>query len=40
VRRVYWEPGVRVTLKRRQGLKRAVERLARFVGAERISVNE
>ncbi|HEV2861897.1 MAG TPA: crosslink repair DNA glycosylase YcaQ family protein [Pyrinomonadaceae bacterium] len=40
VRRVYWEPGVRVTKQRRQGLKRAVERLAGFVGAERISLPE
>jgi len=40
VRRVYWEPGVRPTLQRRRGLKRAVERLARFVGAERISIPE
>jgi hypothetical protein len=40
VRRVYWEPSVRPTLQRRRGLKRAVERLAGFVGAERISIPE
>ena len=33
VRRVFWEPGVRVTVARRRGLEDAAERLARFVGA-------
>jgi uncharacterized protein len=36
VRRVYWEPGVRATRERLKGLKEAAERLARFVGAERV----
>jgi uncharacterized protein YcaQ len=36
VRRVYWEPGVRATKERVKGLKEAAERLARFVGAERV----
>ncbi|MFL6254159.1 MAG: winged helix-turn-helix domain-containing protein [Pyrinomonadaceae bacterium] len=36
VRRVYWEPGVRATRERVKGLKEAAERLARFVGAERV----
>jgi len=33
VRRVYWEPGVRPTRRRREGLEAAAERLARFLGA-------
>jgi uncharacterized protein YcaQ len=36
VRRVYWEPGVRATRERVKNLKEAAERLARFVGAERV----
>jgi hypothetical protein len=36
VRRVYWEPGVRATRQRLKGLEEAAERLARFVGAERV----
>jgi uncharacterized protein len=40
VRRVYWEPGVRVTSRRRKGLERAVARLARFVGADGFSLPE
>jgi uncharacterized protein YcaQ len=40
VRRVYWEPGVRVTRQRRKELERALARLAGFVGAERFSMPE
>lgn len=40
VRRVFWEPSVRVTRQRRRELERAVERLARFVGAEKFSLPE
>jgi uncharacterized protein YcaQ len=36
VRRVYWEPGVRATRERVKNLQEAAERLARFVGAERV----
>jgi uncharacterized protein YcaQ len=36
VRRIFWEPGVRATRERVRGLKEAAERLARFVGAERV----
>jgi uncharacterized protein YcaQ len=36
IRRVFWEPGVRVTRARRKGLEEAAERLARFVGAARV----
>ncbi|HJQ32791.1 MAG TPA: crosslink repair DNA glycosylase YcaQ family protein [Pyrinomonadaceae bacterium] len=36
VRRVFWEPDVRVTRARRKGLEEAAERLARFAGAERV----
>nr|MDQ3806156.1 winged helix DNA-binding domain-containing protein [Acidobacteriota bacterium] len=36
VRRVFWEPGVRVTPARRRKLEEAAARLARFVGAERV----
>jgi uncharacterized protein YcaQ len=36
IRRMFWEPGVRVTRQRRRGLEEAAARLARFVGAERI----
>ncbi|MGH9901914.1 MAG: winged helix-turn-helix domain-containing protein, partial [Pyrinomonadaceae bacterium] len=35
IRRVFWEPGVRVTRPRRKQLEEAAERLARLVGAER-----
>ncbi|HEX5707169.1 MAG TPA: crosslink repair DNA glycosylase YcaQ family protein, partial [Pyrinomonadaceae bacterium] len=38
VRRVYWEPGVRATRARQAALKMAVERLAEFIGARRISL--
>ena len=38
VRRVYWEPGVRVTAARRQNLEKAVGRLARHIGARRIEL--
>jgi uncharacterized protein YcaQ len=37
IRQVYWEPGIRVTLSRRSGLERAVELLARLIGAKGIS---
>ena len=40
VRQVYWEAGVRVTRRRRKELERAVERLARLIGARRISIPE
>jgi uncharacterized protein YcaQ len=33
IRRIYWEPGARVTLSRRRGLERALEQLARLIGA-------
>jgi uncharacterized protein YcaQ len=36
VRRVFWEPGVRPTRARLKGLEQAAERLARFLGAERV----
>ena len=36
VRRVFWEPGVRVTRRRAKGLGEAAGRLARFLGAERV----
>jgi uncharacterized protein YcaQ len=36
IRRVYWEPGVRATRERLKGLKEAAERLAHFVGAEKV----
>ena len=36
VRRVYWEPSARATRERVKGLKEAAERLARFLGAERV----
>jgi uncharacterized protein YcaQ len=38
VRRVYWEPDVRVTRQRLKGLERAVARLADFLGAERFAL--
>jgi uncharacterized protein YcaQ len=38
VRRVYWEPAVRVTRQRRKELERALARLASFIGAERFSL--
>ncbi|MDT7688940.1 MAG: uncharacterized protein QOE46_1699 [Acidobacteriota bacterium] len=34
IRRIFWEPGVRVTRARRKGLEEAAERLALFVGAD------
>ena len=36
IRQIYWEPGIRVTLSRRRGLKEAVGQLARFIGAREI----
>jgi uncharacterized protein YcaQ len=36
IRRVFWEPGVRATRARLKGLEEAAERLARFLGAERV----
>jgi uncharacterized protein YcaQ len=36
IRRVFWEPGVRTTRARLKGLEEAAERLARFLGAERV----
>ncbi len=38
VKRIWWEPGVRLGSGRRAGLEAAVERLARTVGAERTSI--
>ncbi|HWM92829.1 MAG TPA: crosslink repair DNA glycosylase YcaQ family protein [Thermoanaerobaculia bacterium] len=38
VRKVWWEPGVRESQARRKKLETALDRLARFVGAERWSV--
>ncbi|HEV7892932.1 MAG TPA: crosslink repair DNA glycosylase YcaQ family protein [Pyrinomonadaceae bacterium] len=38
VRRVYWEPDVRVTRQRKKELERALARLASFIGAERFSL--
>jgi uncharacterized protein YcaQ len=40
VNRVYWEPGVRVTSRRRKELEKALARLAGFIGAERITSSE
>lgn len=40
VRRVYWEPNVRVTKQRRKELERALARLANFIGAERFAMPE
>jgi uncharacterized protein YcaQ len=40
VRRVYWEPGVRVTKARRAGLEKALARLGGFVGARRVALPE
>lgn len=40
VRRVYWEPGVRVTRQRMKELERALARLASFIGAERFALPE
>jgi uncharacterized protein YcaQ len=36
IRRVFWEPSVRVTRARRKGLEDAAARLAQFVGAARV----
>lgn len=36
IRRVFWEPGVRVTRARRASLEQAAARLARFIGASRV----
>ena len=38
VRRIYWEPGIRVTLSRRRELEKAVERLAQLIGARQITL--
>ncbi|MDQ3685251.1 MAG: winged helix DNA-binding domain-containing protein, partial [Acidobacteriota bacterium] len=38
VRRIYWEPGIRVTLSRRRELEKAVARLARLIGAHQITL--
>lgn len=38
VRRVYWEPGVRVTRQRKKELEGALARLASFIGAERFAL--
>ena len=40
VREVYWEPGVRVTARRRKNLERAAHRLAQLIGAERVALPE
>jgi uncharacterized protein YcaQ len=37
IRRIYWEPGIRVTLARRKGLREAAEHLARLIGAREIT---
>lgn len=36
IRRVFWEPGVRVTRARRLRLDEAAERLARMIGADEV----
>jgi uncharacterized protein YcaQ len=36
IRKIYWEPGVRVTLSRRRGLDGAVGQLARLIGAQAV----
>jgi uncharacterized protein YcaQ len=36
IRRVYWEPNIRVTRARRRQLEEAAIRLARIIGAEQI----
>jgi uncharacterized protein YcaQ len=36
VEKLWWEPGVRPTLRRRRGLDRALGRLADLVGAEKV----
>ncbi|MCK6552905.1 winged helix DNA-binding domain-containing protein, partial [Myxococcota bacterium] len=38
IRGVWWEPSTKVTAKRRRKLDEAIERLAKFVGAEKIRV--
>lgn len=38
VRRIYWEPKVRATRLRLKNLERAVERLARLIGASRVAL--
>jgi uncharacterized protein YcaQ len=38
VRRIYWEPGIKVTQSRRKGLERAVEQLAGQIGARQITL--
>lgn len=38
VRRIYWEPGIRVTASRRKDLESAVARLARQIGARQITL--
>jgi uncharacterized protein YcaQ len=38
IHRIYWERGVRVTARRRRELEMALERLARFIGAQRIAL--
>jgi uncharacterized protein YcaQ len=40
IRQVYWEPGIRVTRQRLRELERAVERLAQFIGAQRIALSQ
>jgi uncharacterized protein YcaQ len=39
IRNVWWEPSVKVTKARRAALNEAVERLAKFIGAKRITMN-
>ncbi|HYG81668.1 MAG TPA: crosslink repair DNA glycosylase YcaQ family protein, partial [Pyrinomonadaceae bacterium] len=38
VRKVYWEPNVRVTRLRLRNLERAAERLAQLIGARRVAL--
>lgn len=37
IRQIYWEPGIRVTLPRRNGLEKAVGQLAQLIGAQGIT---
>jgi hypothetical protein len=40
VKRIWWEPGIKETKGRRAALESALDRLARFVGAERFAISE
>ena len=37
IRQIHWEPGIRATRARRRGLEKAVEQLARLIGAREIA---